>query len=147
VITRKPYDALLPSVLASDEARALLDREVRRVMGMSADAFLAKWEAGDLENLPDTPEGREIVYLVLLIPFGRRDASTSSSIASDRRAVGSFAVETAPCRHRLPGPGRNRWEPHLREPRAGQLGAATPRQRIRIQFVGGNGHELLLDRR
>jgi hypothetical protein len=36
--------------------------------------FLAKWDAGEYRDLDlDTsPEGRNIAYLALLIPFGRR---------------------------------------------------------------------------
>ena len=64
----------LPSVLSPDEAIALFDHESRRLAGMPAEEFLARWDAGEYRdlNLDATPEGRDIAYLALLIPFGRR---------------------------------------------------------------------------
>lgn len=62
----------LPAVLSLEEAHVLFDREARRVVGMSGQTFLDKWDRGEIRDLSDSPEGREIAYLVLLIPFGRR---------------------------------------------------------------------------
>jgi hypothetical protein len=64
----------LPSVLTDEQARALFDHEARRLAGLPAEEFLAKWDAGDYRSLDidATPEGRKIAYLALLIPFGRR---------------------------------------------------------------------------
>lgn len=63
-----------PLVLDRESAIALFDAQARRVAGVSGDEFLARWDAGDYHDLDDTPEGRELSYLVLLIPFGRRDS-------------------------------------------------------------------------
>lgn len=60
-----------PSVLPAAEARALFDRQARMLLDLSGEEFLARWDAGEYRDLPDTPEGRQIGYLVLLIPFGR----------------------------------------------------------------------------
>ncbi len=64
----------LPSVLPPDQAFALFDREAQRLAGMSGEEFLAKWDAGEYRDrdLDATPEERDIAYLALLIPFGRR---------------------------------------------------------------------------
>lgn len=62
---------LAPSVLPPPEARAMFDRQARRVLDLSGDEFLARWDAGEYRDLPDTPEGRRVGYLALLIPFGR----------------------------------------------------------------------------
>ena len=62
----------LPSVLPPEEAVAFFDHEARRLAGMRAEEFLAKWDAGEYQDLDATPEGRNITYLSLLIPFGRR---------------------------------------------------------------------------
>jgi hypothetical protein len=64
----------LPSVLSPEECAALFDHVARRLAGMSGKEFLAKWDAGEYRDLDldATPEGRNIVYLSLLIPFGRR---------------------------------------------------------------------------
>jgi hypothetical protein len=62
----------LPSVLPLEQAHDLFEREALRLAGVSGEEFLAKWDAGEYQNLEDTPEGRRIAYLALLIPFGRR---------------------------------------------------------------------------
>jgi hypothetical protein len=64
----------LPAVLPADEATALFDHETRRLTGVPAEEFLARWDAGEYRgrDLDATPEGRNIAYLALLIPFGRR---------------------------------------------------------------------------
>lgn len=62
---------LTPVVLSTVEARAMFDRQARRLLNLSGDEFLARWDAGLYRDLPDTPEGRQVGYLALLIPFGR----------------------------------------------------------------------------
>jgi hypothetical protein len=71
--TTKPPTQPSPTVLPPDEARALFDRQARRLVGLSGEEFLAKWDAGEYRDrdLDATPEGRKIAHLVLLIPFGR----------------------------------------------------------------------------
>lgn len=64
----------VPSVLSRDEAQAFFEREARRLAGVSGEDFLARWDAGEYRDLGDTPEGRRIAYLALLIPFGRRNS-------------------------------------------------------------------------
>ena len=61
----------LPSVVPETEARAMFDQEARRITGLSGEAFLEKWEAGEYGDVDDSPEGRELSYLVMLIPFGQ----------------------------------------------------------------------------
>lgn len=62
----------LPSVLPPELGVALFDQESRRIVGISGNEFLARWDAGEFRDYEDTPEGRELSYLILLIPFGRR---------------------------------------------------------------------------
>jgi hypothetical protein len=64
----------LPSILSAEESLALFDGEARRITGMSGPEFLAKWDAGAYAdiNLDETREGRDMMYLASLIPFGRR---------------------------------------------------------------------------
>lgn len=64
----------VPSVLPDDQAKALFEREAWRFAGVSAEMFLARWDAGEYRDIGDTPEGRKIAYLALLIPFGRRNS-------------------------------------------------------------------------
>ena len=60
-----------PFVLPVEQGRAFFDLEARRVTGMSGEAFLQRYDAGEIIADDNTPEGREIGYLILLIPFGR----------------------------------------------------------------------------
>ncbi len=62
----------LPSVASREQAVALFEQEARRITRLSGKQFLSKRDAGDYSNLDDTPEGREIAYLGLLLPFGRQ---------------------------------------------------------------------------
>lgn len=64
----------LPTVLPEELAIAMVDQEARRVVGVSGDAFLERWDAGEFRDVADTPEGRKLMFLILLIPFGRRIA-------------------------------------------------------------------------
>jgi hypothetical protein len=61
-----------PAVLAPELGIAMFDQEARRIVGISGDEFIARWDAGEFHDWEDTPEGRELAYLILLIPFGRR---------------------------------------------------------------------------
>lgn len=61
-----------PAVLDPELGIAMFDQEARRIVGIPGDEFLARWDAGEFHDWEDTPEGRELEYLILLIPFGRR---------------------------------------------------------------------------
>jgi hypothetical protein len=60
-----------PTTLSPEEGRAFFDREARRVLGISGDEFLARLDAGEYDDIPDTPEGWPILRLSMLISFGR----------------------------------------------------------------------------
>jgi hypothetical protein len=62
----------VPIVLPEELGIALFDQEARRVVGISGDEFLERYDAGDFRDWEDTPEGRKLSFLILLIPFGRR---------------------------------------------------------------------------
>jgi hypothetical protein len=70
---RKP-SAALPSVMPIADARALFDREARRMIGVSGEEFIRRWSNGEYDDIDDSPEGREISYLVMLLPFGGQDS-------------------------------------------------------------------------
>lgn len=63
----------VPIVMPPELGIALFDQESRRIVGIPGDEFLERWDAGEFRDWEDTPEGREVAYLILLIPFGRRD--------------------------------------------------------------------------
>jgi hypothetical protein len=52
--------------LTQDEAYALLDREARRYLGMSAQDFIAAWESGQFDRDPDQPD---VMYVAMLLPL------------------------------------------------------------------------------
>lgn len=60
-----------PYALPAEQGRAFFDGEARRVTGLSGDEFIRRYDAGEIIADDDTPEGREVGYLILLIPFGR----------------------------------------------------------------------------
>jgi hypothetical protein len=57
--------------LTDEEAHALFDAEARKVMGMSGEEFLRRYDAGEFDDMPDDIEHLDYWSLVLSIPFGR----------------------------------------------------------------------------
>ncbi len=68
-----PIVSTQPSVLAPDQSSSLFGQESRRITGMPGERFLECFDAGELQANDDMPEGRELMYLIALIPFGRQD--------------------------------------------------------------------------
>ena len=55
-----------------EEGRALLDREARRLLGISGDMFLRNYDAGMYDEVDERDQfGRNVVNLWFLIPFAR----------------------------------------------------------------------------
>jgi hypothetical protein len=54
--------------LTREEGWALLDREARRYLGMSADEFIQAWESG---KFADNPDQSDVMYVALLLPFAQ----------------------------------------------------------------------------
>jgi hypothetical protein len=54
--------------LSTEEGWAMLDRQARRYLNMSAEDFIAAWESGAFDDDPDRPE---VMRVALLIPFAR----------------------------------------------------------------------------
>ena len=52
--------------LTQEEAYALLDREARRYLHMSAQDFIAAWNAGQFDNNPDQSD---VMYVAMLLPL------------------------------------------------------------------------------
>ena len=57
--------------LEDDESRAFFDVQSRRLMGMSGEEFLRRYDAGEFAEQLDDPDCRGLTQLVMLIPFGR----------------------------------------------------------------------------
>lgn len=54
--------------LSREQGVALLDRQTRRALGMSAEEFIRAWQAGRFDDDPDQPE---LMRLAALIPFAQ----------------------------------------------------------------------------
>jgi hypothetical protein len=61
-------------ILSKEEGRAYFEEASPRMLGMSADEFLRRYDAGEFDDLPDTPECWQIERAIFLIHFGRQDA-------------------------------------------------------------------------
>ncbi len=47
---------------------ALLDKQARKYLSMSAEEFIKAWESGEFDDDPDRPE---VMRLVMLLPFAK----------------------------------------------------------------------------
>jgi hypothetical protein len=54
--------------MSDEEAHDLFEREVRRYLGISAEEFLSRWDAGEW---PDPDSVEHVMGLVMLIPLVR----------------------------------------------------------------------------
>jgi len=52
-------------------AIAMFDEEARKTTGLSGEEFICRYDAGEFRDYEDVPEGRELSYLIMLMPFGR----------------------------------------------------------------------------
>jgi hypothetical protein len=59
---------------APHEGRRLFDYQARKLLGISGEEFLRKWDAGEYRDVADAPEQRHIMRLAMLIPFGRQES-------------------------------------------------------------------------
>lgn len=57
--------------LDDEESHQLFDREARRLMNMTGEEFLRRYDAGEFEAEMDGPRHRQLVEMVMLLPFGR----------------------------------------------------------------------------
>lgn len=55
-------------VLTPEEAWDTFDAAARHYLGMTGEAFIAAWDAGELDADPDRPE---LIRVALLRPVGR----------------------------------------------------------------------------
>lgn len=53
--------------LSPAEGRALFDKSARRLLGISGDEFLARWDSGDYKD----EHGNAVIHVAMLIPFAR----------------------------------------------------------------------------
>ncbi len=58
-------------IMPPEEAHAFFEREVQRLVGMSGDEFLRRYDAGEYAEIEDIPENWNILRAAFLIGFGR----------------------------------------------------------------------------
>jgi hypothetical protein len=54
-----------------EEGIALFDQQAQKTLGISGEEFLRRWDEGEYQPVPDTPEGWPIARLAMMIPFAR----------------------------------------------------------------------------
>jgi hypothetical protein len=57
--------------LTEEEGRRHFDEAARRELGISGEEFLRRWDAGEYQPIPDTPEGWKVGRLYMMMPFVR----------------------------------------------------------------------------
>jgi hypothetical protein len=57
--------------LGDDEAHQYFDRQARRLLGISGEEFLRRYDAGEFAVLNDERQQRAVMKLTMLSPFGR----------------------------------------------------------------------------
>ena len=60
-----------PEILNREEGRRFFDQQARALVDLSGDEFLRRWDAGDYASTADDPDHANVMYLAMLIPFGR----------------------------------------------------------------------------
>lgn len=60
-----------PHELTHEEGWALLDAEAQRLLGLSAEEFLKRWDAGEITASHDRPDHVRVMNVASLIPFVR----------------------------------------------------------------------------
>jgi hypothetical protein len=60
-------------IMPKEEALAFFEREIQRLMGMSGEEFIRRYDAGEYNDLEDIPENWHVLRASFLIPFGRNN--------------------------------------------------------------------------
>jgi hypothetical protein len=60
------------SASSARRRRAVFDYQARKVMGMSGEEFLRRYDAGEYDEAADEPGHGHVMSLIMLIPFGRQ---------------------------------------------------------------------------
>ena len=57
--------------LDDEESHQFFDEQARRLMNMSGEEFLRRYDAGEFEAELDGPRHSVLVEMIMMIPFGR----------------------------------------------------------------------------
>ncbi len=66
-------EPLLPPVieLSPEESWAFFDNKARELLGIGAEEFQRRWNAGDYDEIADDGEHSDIMYLAMFLPRDR----------------------------------------------------------------------------
>jgi hypothetical protein len=67
---KKKHPEATYRVLTEEEGRAMFDEEAQRLLGISGEEFVHRYDAGYYDDKPDLHE--EVIQLHLMMPFFRR---------------------------------------------------------------------------
>jgi len=59
--------------VTAEEGRALFDEQARKLVGISGEEFLRRWDAGEYRDAIDGPVHGALIHLYMLIPFARQN--------------------------------------------------------------------------
>ena len=57
--------------LDDEEGREYFDTQARRLMGMSGEEFLRRYDAGEYRDIKDDGDDHHLIMLIMMIPFAR----------------------------------------------------------------------------
>jgi hypothetical protein len=93
------------AVLSADEGRALFERASLRLLGIGAEEFLRRWDAGEYRDLPERVSVRFAVTVYVTGKSGRGVYLTGAASGRPAWTVGSNWCVRRTCR----SPNRRRW--------------------------------------
>ena len=66
---REPIEGV--QYISAAEAREIFDYQARKLVGMSGEEFLRRWDEGEFCDLFDKPGHVDLTHLVMMMGFGR----------------------------------------------------------------------------
>jgi hypothetical protein len=71
--TTKKHSKSGVQIISAAEAREIFDYQARKLMGMSGEEFLRRWDAGEFHDLFDKPGHENLTRLVMKMTLGRQE--------------------------------------------------------------------------
>ena len=69
MVARQNEDLVIEEATEEQQLEAL-DNVAQRLLKMSGEEFLQRWNAGEFLNMPDTARARKVAHVSLLLPDG-----------------------------------------------------------------------------
>lgn len=68
---REPIEGV--QIISAAEAREIFDYQARKLMGMSGEEFLRRWDNGEFHDLFDKPGHEKLTRLAMKMSLGRAE--------------------------------------------------------------------------